>query len=63
MAYGDFVIQRDLNFTSAHGEIFIIMGPWLQQEHASEASRRPRPPRPEIRSHDDATLEADPRSA
>ncbi|HSY85931.1 MAG TPA: ATP-binding cassette domain-containing protein [Verrucomicrobiae bacterium] len=27
MAYGDFVIQRDLNFTIRHGEIFIIMGP------------------------------------
>jgi phospholipid/cholesterol/gamma-HCH transport system ATP-binding protein len=26
MAYGDFVIQRDLNFTIAHGDIFIIMG-------------------------------------
>ena len=26
MAYGDFVIQRDLTFDVAHGEIFIIMG-------------------------------------
>jgi phospholipid/cholesterol/gamma-HCH transport system ATP-binding protein len=26
MAYGDFVIQRDLNFTVKRGEIFIIMG-------------------------------------
>jgi phospholipid/cholesterol/gamma-HCH transport system ATP-binding protein len=26
MAYGDFVIQRDLNFTVQHGDIFIIMG-------------------------------------
>ena len=26
MAYGDFVIQRDLNFTINRGEIFIIMG-------------------------------------
>lgn len=26
MAYGDFVIQRDLNFTIDHGDIFIIMG-------------------------------------
>jgi len=26
MAYGDFVIQRDLNFSVKHGEIFIIMG-------------------------------------
>ena len=26
MAYGDFVIQRDLNFDVARGEIFIIMG-------------------------------------
>lgn len=26
MAYGDFVIQRDLNFSVNHGEIFIIMG-------------------------------------
>ena len=26
MAYGDFVIQRDLNFTVTRGEIFIIMG-------------------------------------
>ena len=26
MAYGDFVIQRDLNFTIRKGEIFIIMG-------------------------------------
>jgi len=26
MAYGDFVIQRDLNFTINRGDIFIIMG-------------------------------------
>ncbi|MEN8259505.1 MAG: ATP-binding cassette domain-containing protein [Pseudomonadota bacterium] len=26
MAYGDFLIQRDLNFTIAKGEIFIVMG-------------------------------------
>lgn len=26
MAYGDFVIQRDLNFTIGRGEVFIIMG-------------------------------------
>jgi phospholipid/cholesterol/gamma-HCH transport system ATP-binding protein len=26
MAYGDFVIQRDLNFTINHNDIFIIMG-------------------------------------
>jgi phospholipid/cholesterol/gamma-HCH transport system ATP-binding protein len=26
MAYGSFVIQRDLNFTIRHGDIFIIMG-------------------------------------
>lgn len=26
MAYGDFVIQRDLNFTVNHGDVFIIMG-------------------------------------
>ena len=26
MAYGDFVIQRDLNFSVNHGDIFIIMG-------------------------------------
>ena len=26
MAYGDFVIQRDLTFDVARGEIFIIMG-------------------------------------
>jgi phospholipid/cholesterol/gamma-HCH transport system ATP-binding protein len=26
MAYGDFVIQRDLNFTVNHNDIFIIMG-------------------------------------
>jgi phospholipid/cholesterol/gamma-HCH transport system ATP-binding protein len=26
MAYGDFVIQRDLNFTINHSDIFIIMG-------------------------------------
>ncbi len=26
MAYGDFVIQRDLDFTVGNGEIFIIMG-------------------------------------
>ena len=26
MAYGDFVIQRDLNFKVSRGEIFIIMG-------------------------------------
>jgi phospholipid/cholesterol/gamma-HCH transport system ATP-binding protein len=27
MSYGDFVIQRDLNFTINRGDIFIIMGP------------------------------------
>ena len=26
MAYGDFVIQRDLNFTICRGDVFIIMG-------------------------------------
>jgi len=26
MAYGDFLVQRDLNFTVSEGEIFIIMG-------------------------------------
>ena len=26
MAYGDFVIQRDLNFTVSRGDIFIVMG-------------------------------------
>ncbi|MBE0436436.1 MAG: ATP-binding cassette domain-containing protein [Methylomicrobium sp.] len=26
MAYGDFVIQRDLNFTINHGDVFVIMG-------------------------------------
>jgi phospholipid/cholesterol/gamma-HCH transport system ATP-binding protein len=26
MAYGDFVIQRNLNFTINRGDIFIIMG-------------------------------------
>ena len=26
MAYGDFVIQRDLNFDIRHGDIFVIMG-------------------------------------
>ncbi len=26
MAYGDFIIQRDLDFTINHGDIFIIMG-------------------------------------
>ena len=26
MAYGDFLIQRDLNFTIARGDVFIIMG-------------------------------------
>jgi len=26
MAYGDFVLMRDLNFTVNHGDIFIIMG-------------------------------------
>jgi len=26
MAYGDFVIQRDLNFTIRRGEIFVVMG-------------------------------------
>lgn len=26
MAYGDFVVMRDLNFTIGHGEVFIIMG-------------------------------------
>ncbi len=26
MAYGDFLIQKDLNFTVSHGDVFIIMG-------------------------------------
>ena len=26
MAYGSFVLQRDLNFTISHGDVFIIMG-------------------------------------
>ena len=26
MAYGDFVVQRDLNFTVNKGDIFVIMG-------------------------------------
>ena len=26
MAFGDFLIQKDLNFTVNHGDIFIIMG-------------------------------------
>jgi len=26
MAYGDFVLQRDLNFTINHGDVFVIMG-------------------------------------
>ncbi|MFC1825646.1 ATP-binding cassette domain-containing protein, partial [Thermodesulfobacteriota bacterium] len=26
MAYGDFVLMRDLTFTINHGDIFIIMG-------------------------------------
>lgn len=26
MAYGDFVIQRDLDFTINHGDVFVIMG-------------------------------------
>ncbi len=26
MAYGDFVIQRDLNFTIRKGDVFILMG-------------------------------------
>jgi phospholipid/cholesterol/gamma-HCH transport system ATP-binding protein len=26
MAYGDFVLMRDLDFTVNHGDIFIIMG-------------------------------------
>ena len=26
MAYGDYVIQRDLNFTIKRGDIFVIMG-------------------------------------
>ncbi|WP_295627184.1 ATP-binding cassette domain-containing protein [uncultured Nitrosomonas sp.] len=26
MAYGDFIIQRDLNFTISRGDVFIIMG-------------------------------------
>jgi phospholipid/cholesterol/gamma-HCH transport system ATP-binding protein len=27
MAYGDFIIQKDLNFSINHGDIFIVMGP------------------------------------
>jgi phospholipid/cholesterol/gamma-HCH transport system ATP-binding protein len=26
MSYGDFIIQRDLNFTISRGDVFIIMG-------------------------------------
>ena len=26
MAYGSFVLMRDLNFTINHGDVFIIMG-------------------------------------
>ena len=26
MAYGDFVIQKNLNFSIAHGEVFVVMG-------------------------------------
>ncbi|MCH6545369.1 MAG: ATP-binding cassette domain-containing protein, partial [Deltaproteobacteria bacterium] len=26
MAYGSFVLMRDLNFTIGHGDVFIIMG-------------------------------------
>ncbi len=26
LAYGDFLIQQDLNFTVYHGDIFVIMG-------------------------------------
>lgn len=26
MSYGDFVLQRDLNFTINHGDVFVIMG-------------------------------------
>ena len=26
MAYGDFVIMRDMNFTVRHGDVFVIMG-------------------------------------
>ena len=26
MAYGDFVLMRDLNFTVNHGDVFIVMG-------------------------------------
>jgi phospholipid/cholesterol/gamma-HCH transport system ATP-binding protein len=26
MAYGDFLIQRDLNFTVNRGDIFVVMG-------------------------------------
>jgi phospholipid/cholesterol/gamma-HCH transport system ATP-binding protein len=27
MAYGDYLVMRDMNFTVNHGEIFVIMGP------------------------------------
>ncbi|MCP5069306.1 MAG: ATP-binding cassette domain-containing protein, partial [bacterium] len=26
MAYGDVVVQRDLDFTIDHGEVFVVMG-------------------------------------
>ena len=42
MAYGDTVIQRDLSFAVARGEIFVIMGDsggGKQQERAEQLHR------------------------
>jgi phospholipid/cholesterol/gamma-HCH transport system ATP-binding protein len=34
MAYGEFLIQRDLTFNINRGDIFIIMGgKWMRQKH------------------------------
>jgi len=33
MAYGDFVIQRDLDFTINRGDILLLWGEWLWQKH------------------------------
>jgi len=44
MAFGSFVLQRDLNFTVNRGDIFIIMAGAAAEEHPAAAPGRPADP-------------------
>ena len=41
MQYGSPVIMRDLDFTVARGEVFVLMAQRERKEHAPQASHRP----------------------